>query len=117
MFTRRIRAPFGLLAAILIALASVVSAGHMAPDRDDIARAEIQMVYGGSADDYCQSDHDHSDHRCPFCRLLPEEGHAPLELTARAACFDLGVSLPGPFDLPRQRPDRATSPRAPPRFS
>lgn len=58
------------LAALLIAMVSVVSASIMVPDRDDAARVATALTFGSIGTDEC-GDEGH-DHRCPFCRVTPE---------------------------------------------
>ncbi|PZX16920.1 hypothetical protein LX81_01550 [Palleronia aestuarii] len=68
-----------LAAALMMAMASVVSASRMAPDRDESAMA-AHMAIGGTLDDLCGDGPFHNDHHCPFCRLLsdpPEIRFAP----------------------------------------
>ena len=60
------------LAAILIALVSVMSAHLMAPDRDEPAREMAALGLGLSYDDICGDLEGAHEHRCPFCRLLPD---------------------------------------------
>ena len=59
-------------AAILLALLSVVSAHHMAPDRDHVARMQAAMAMGSLAEDLCGLEQGGADHRCPFCHKLPD---------------------------------------------
>ena len=68
--------PFlSVLALVLLAMTSVQSASMLAPDRDAAIRSTIELYYGTSAEDFC-GDEKHGDHRCPFCRLLPEAPRA-----------------------------------------
>ncbi len=61
-----------LLAAVLmVAMAGVVSAARMAPDRSDPALAAY-MALGGTLDDLCVGGASHDKHHCPFCRLLSD---------------------------------------------
>lgn len=59
-------------AAILLALLSVVSAHHMAPDRDHAARMQAVITMGSLAEDLCGLERGDADHRCPFCHKLPD---------------------------------------------
>lgn len=65
------RQVFLLAAALVVAMASVVSASRMAPDRDDPAMAAY-MAIGSTVDDLCGDGSAHDDHHCPFCRLLSD---------------------------------------------
>ena len=58
-----------LAAALVVAMASVVSASRTAPERGDLALAAY-MAIGGTVDDLCGDGSSHDGHHCPSCRLL-----------------------------------------------
>jgi hypothetical protein len=62
--------PFALLAALLVAAASIASAERMAPERGT-AEISFYLAAGVSLDDICGGDAP-GEHRCQFCRLLAE---------------------------------------------
>ncbi|WP_238369519.1 hypothetical protein [Heliomarina baculiformis] len=62
-------AAFALMAMLL--LASVTSAGMMAPDRHTNAYEAFELIHGVAGDDFCGTS-GHADHHCPFCHGLPE---------------------------------------------
>lgn len=70
---------FALLLGFGLAVTSVVSATHMAPNRTGNAQAVYAMVFGLEAEDFCGSDAGHGGHahNCPFCHALP---NAPQDL-------------------------------------
>lgn len=79
---RLCRPLFALMAVILIAVTSVVSAANMAPTRDvtatQVVAALSETLTGATCGDLPSSD----EHHCPFCRLLPEaERMGPVEVT------------------------------------
>lgn len=59
-------------AALMLAVLSIVSAHHMAPDRDDSARMEAFIAMGSLAQDLCGLEPGGAEHRCPFCHKLPD---------------------------------------------
>ncbi len=61
-----------LLAAILmVAMASIVSAARMAPERTS-SELTAHLMMGGSHQDLCAEGSSHEKHHCPFCRLLSD---------------------------------------------
>ena len=68
------RQVFFFAAVLVIAMASVVSASRIAPDRAIPAMA-AHVEIGGSHhahDDHSGNGSSHDDHQCPFCRLLSD---------------------------------------------
>lgn len=106
---------FAVLAAVCIALASVASANRMAlpADHDPALVAYVQA--GGSLHDLCLPDEGtgHSDHDCPFCRLLADpDDLTPAQVTwmlVPAPLQDRLVALPYP-ELPQWSRDPARAP-------
>jgi hypothetical protein len=109
---------FTLFCLVALALGSVTSAGMMAPDQHDRAKARIAAL-GFAPDDLCGHIHDNGhdqghEHRCPYCHLLDAVSlPRPAGLTRRV------VPVPSwrqADDLHRhaQARDHARSPRAPP---
>ena len=82
--------------ALVLALLSVVSAHHMAPDRDDAARMEAFIAMSGLVDDLCGLEAGHSKHACPFCHQLPEAPRtAAPDLAQRVLSARLRVAARG----------------------
>ena len=102
---------FLLAAVLVVAMASVVSASLMAPDRNDPAMAAY-MAIGGTVDDLCGDGSAHGEHHCPFCRLLsdpPDIRFVPCirRATPTLVWQDSGISLPGPMPaIPTSPPAR-----------
>ncbi|MGY9049706.1 MAG: hypothetical protein ACKVKF_22370 [Rhodobacterales bacterium] len=65
------RMMFAFCTALMLSVLSVVSAHHMAPDRDDAARVEAFHAMGMLAEYLCGLGESAHDHRCPFCHKLP----------------------------------------------
>ncbi|WP_089273319.1 hypothetical protein [Puniceibacterium sediminis] len=66
------RIMFVFCTAFMLAVLSVFSAHHLAPDREDVARLDAFHAMGILAEDLCGLDGAEHDHRCPFCHKLPE---------------------------------------------
>lgn len=74
-----------LIAALCIALASIASAARMAPVGANAPDYQAYLATGG-VDDLCaDGDLAHTDHDCPFCRLLSD----PDDLTPTPAIWQL----------------------------
>ncbi|MGI3168292.1 hypothetical protein ACRARG_04010 [Pseudooceanicola sp. C21-150M6] len=101
-----------LLAVLLLVAGSAISAGMMAPDRDDAQEARI-AVMGFSLDDLCGGDAAH-DHRCPFCHLVSGTGPAGPEARAMVILDSAAWHQAGHLHRAAQSRDHARSPRAPP---
>ncbi|WP_263762723.1 hypothetical protein [Lentibacter sp. XHP0401] len=109
LICRHLRVYFVVL---LLAVASVTSAVMMAPDRNDVAFAQLTQL-GLSLDDIC-GDFPARDHRCPYCHLLTEaQIPSPAGLEARLL-FTMAWKLATDIYRAAQARDHARSPRAPP---
>ncbi|MBL3704686.1 hypothetical protein GI582_18465 [Sulfitobacter sp. BDSS02] len=102
------------LAAILIALVSVLSAHLMAPDRDDPAREMAALGLGLSYDDICGDLEGAHEHRCPFCRLLPEAPDMRPELAEGQLRYSTDLAQLSNLTATSQTGNPNISARAPP---
>ncbi|WOI56097.1 DUF2946 family protein [Palleronia sp. LCG004] len=80
-----------LLATLLVvALASVVSAAAMAPERGD-GKLAAYLASGGSLHDLCADHSSHEDHHCPFCHAVPGPPTVRFAPSAdRVVCDEVG---------------------------
>lgn len=105
-----------VLAALVVAVASVEGAARMAPTALDDAGVAVWLANGASLDDFC-GEHapEGGHHPCPFCHKLgetPEADVAPRELRvvfSLASGHDAADQLSTP-----QRCNSQVSARAPP---
>lgn len=102
------------LAAILIALVSVLSAHLMAPDRDEPAREMAALSLGLSYDDICGDLDGAHDHRCPFCRLLSDPPDMRPELAEGRLRYSTDLAQLSDLTIAAQAGNPNISARAPP---
>lgn len=107
-----------LIAVLVLAVGSAVSAAMMAPDRGDLAEAQLAMM-GMTSEDLCgdhagHGEHGGHDHRCPFCHLVSDPAMpAPADIASRLIPVT-AWQLAGDLHRAAQARDHARSPRAPP---
>lgn len=100
------------VAVMLLVATSVASAAMLAPDRTDLAFAQITLL-GMSIDDICGGFPTHVQ-RCPYCHLLPDTPiPSPAELETRLLCV-MAWHLTTDLYRAAQERDHDRSPRAPP---
>ncbi|WP_010138383.1 hypothetical protein [Oceanicola sp. S124] len=106
-----------LLLALTLAWGGMLSAAHMAPSADEMARASSVLALEPGTGSLCAGEETAGHaHHCPFCHALPT---AP-ELHIDPAVSRLVFAQERPRDRVQRRPDqagwRAHGPRAPPLF-
>jgi len=104
-----------LAAILLIAMASVISAGKMAPSQLDEPRYQALALLGGGPQDVCGHPAGHQAYHCPFCHLLagpPDPGFCGRMDRLRP---DLGPQRLAALVASAQGVPRNVSARGPPR--
>ncbi len=86
----------GLVAALLVAAVSLLSASAMAPAKMDRPDAAAYLAVAGSLADLCGGQDTQDRHDCPFCRLLADPPHVGPR------------SGPSGLPWPQSRPDSPT---------
>jgi hypothetical protein len=101
-------------AALMVLVASFVSASSMAPKAADQPALSAYLAAGGALSDLCGDPAAGDNHHCPFCRLLTDTPDtAPATLPVRLA-FNSGFRMLVDLTHGRQQGSRHVSARAPP---
>lgn len=114
MFHARVHRLSLVVAVLAVALASVVFAARLAPAAPEGADLQGYLAMGGSLADLCADEPPHHAHHCPVCNLLPEVPEIALRTAALRIDHRFHVGTLRDLDLPPQRGNPRTSPRAPP---
>lgn len=105
---------FTLVAALLVAVASVVSAARMVPDTSGSPDAAVFLTAGATINDFCGGLPTENDHHCPFCRLQPDPPEISLASQGECLSFTLAWQSLNDLSLAPQRGNPYVSARAPP---
>ncbi|MBR9764108.1 MAG: hypothetical protein GYB53_11440 [Rhodobacteraceae bacterium] len=106
-----------LLLTLVLAWGGLLSAAHMAPSADEMARAQSVLALEPAPGSLCLSgDERHVTHHCPFCHALPRAPGIAIDPAVSRLVFAQSVAPPGPQQLVPQPARRAHAPRAPPLF-
>ncbi|MCA1336326.1 hypothetical protein [Pseudooceanicola marinus] len=97
---------------LLLAWGSVLSAAHMTPTADDIARERSVLVLEAGYDSLC-AEEGGAGHHCPFCHALPKAA-APQAPEAPARLILALAHAPAAHLISGARPGQRHAPRAPP---
>ena len=104
-----------LIAAVTLAVLSVVSAHRMGPDRDMLQRQVTLHVLGGTAAELCGTADAAHDHRCPFCHKLPDVPRVQAPAGERRVAFAIEDRAGGHLVLGPQHIAPHVTLRGPPR--
>lgn len=102
-----------VLLTLLLAWGALLSAAHMAPSADEMARAQSVLALDAGYDSLCD-DEAGMGHHCPFCHALPKVDPPRLTGAETRLIFALATPQAGDLALPAPRAARANAPRAPP---
>jgi len=100
--------------ALLIAVASVVSAAWMSPAPPAAPALQAYLDAGGTVDDLCGDVSAPHDHRCPFCRLLGDPPRVAFAPRADRAVLAAAPPARRALTAGPQGGNPRISPRAPP---
>lgn len=102
-----------LLLTLLLAWGGVLSAAHMTPTADDLARQASVLMLDAGASSLCATEAEGHAHHCPFCHALPRAAAPRIPRAEARLVFTLSA-LPARHLIPGTRPGKRHAPRAPP---
>ena len=102
-----------VLLTLLLAWGALLSAAHMAPSADEMARAQSVLALDAGYESLCD-DEAGMGHHCPFCHALPKVEQPRLTGAETRLIFALATPRTGDQVAPALRGARANAPRAPP---
>lgn len=112
-----LQGPARLLSALLLTLVlawgSALSAAHMAPSQDEMARSQSAMAHGMGYDDLC-GDMAGGMYHCPFCHALPRADLPCIAPAETRVVFHVTQARDGHLTFVRPPVFDAHAPRAPP---
>lgn len=103
-----------VLTLVLVALTSLVPISHLAPDRQDVERAEILSIYNASLVELCVTGKSERDHECPLCHKLPDAPRFHVPHSERRLAWSLEHEQNGDLVLGHSFYRHQAAPRAPP---
>lgn len=101
-------------AAMLIAVASVMSAARMGPATSDTPNMAVYLASGGTVADLCGDVQSSHIHHCPFCRLLEDPPKVEFAPCAQRLILVLGWKPLSDLTVGPQSGNPHVSARAPP---